>query len=661
MDRIKSIIRKHKGITFFIILFPFLIVSGFLFKSPQALDTEYIRISLTPDMVINETVYGEAGKLVDEQSLVQDPESDTSKPSSTWKVPSNKKRFLPFSAVIDLGQYYFVSHIYLYDAEGKGKITISTGEPFQWEEKAVEDLDKYQVWKLHPLKDTTRFIQIKLEEITSTPEIVLYGIPIRTGGGNQSLTSQAPVDPLKKEPKTMDAIIGANAFIDDPIDKMKAVGFIREYHSWSWDEAKAEKNAFAPSYAGGGSWDFDKYYKSLQDAGIEVLICAQGSVDWLPGGREAKPVPQDMSSTSPTSYASHADHMYQLVARYGSRETPDDRLKLKEDQARDSGMGLVQYFENWNEPNNDWSAIENYFTPYEFAAMSSADYDGHLGALGSDKGLKNADPKAKMVMGGLASLNIDYLRAVKFWADYNRAGSIPFDIINLHHYSNNKHQNTEVKGISPEEDSLKHKLKEVVRYRNSHMPDKEVWLTEFGYDTHPNSPQRAPKIGKMDHDEVQAVWLVRSFLAIAASGIDRAAMYMLRDVNPENAIKYQTSGLITSKAMGQMPKTSWYYVYTLKNSLKGMVFKKEVEHSDAFVYIFENPTTNEKAYVVWSPSSEDKTIQHYNLMIGEKKTTAAKIITFSNESITGSTAEATVNNGQLSLDISETPTIVKIK
>lgn len=659
MDKIKA----YKWIAPIIILFSFLAISSFLTKSPQVNPNKYTRITLHPEMVLNETVYGDARKLVDEQTFIKDPETDSYKPKSTWNPPSNKKRFLPFSAVIDLGQYHFISHIYLYDAEGKGKITISTGEPFKWKEKAIENLDRYQVWKLHPLNDTTRFIQIKLEEMTSTPEIVLYGSgPLKIDGSKQHSTLRKADGRLKSKPLTTDAIIGANAFIDDPLESMKALGFIREYHSWSWDEAKPQENAFAPSYAGGGSWNFDKYYETLRNAGIDVLICAQGSVDWLPHGREAKPVPPDKSSTSPASYASHADHMFQLVARYGSNKIADDLLKLKVDQDKVSGLGLVKYFENWNEPNNDWSAVENYFTPYEFAAMSSADYDGHLGTLGKDKGLKNADPSAQMVMGGLASLNKDYLKAIKFWSDHNRAGSIPFDIINLHHYSNNRDvvKGSEVKGISPEEDSLKYKLKEVVKFRDAEMPDKEIWLTEFGYDTNPNSPQGTPQIGTMDPYEVQAVWLVRSYLAIAASGINRASMYMLRDVS-ESGRKYQTSGLITSKTAGKQPKPSWYYVFTLKNNLKGMIFKKDIERPDLFIYIFEDPNNNEKAYVAWSPTSEDKIMKNYSFSIEENKTTDVDIIRFSKESTTGVTSTTTAKDGQLLIDVSETPIIIKVK
>src|SRR5690606_18788246 len=68
---------------------------------------------------------------------------------------------------------------------------------------------------------------------------------------------------------TMDRFIGANAFVDDPIDRMKALGFIREYHLWQWDEGNGD-----PSYSGYPNnqmrwspnlvgWDFDQFYRAI--------------------------------------------------------------------------------------------------------------------------------------------------------------------------------------------------------------------------------------------------------------------------------------------------------------------------------------------------------------------------------------------------------------
>ena len=53
-------------------------------------------------------------------------------------------------------------------------------------------------------------------------------------------------------------------------------------------------------------------------------------------------------------------------------------LKIAGGQTRVSGMGVLDYFENSNEPDNNWTHGDGspLFTPEAFAAMSSADYDG---------------------------------------------------------------------------------------------------------------------------------------------------------------------------------------------------------------------------------------------------------------------------------------------
>jgi len=40
--------------------------------------------------------------------------------------------------------------------------------------------------------------------------------------------------------------LGVNGFIDDPTDKLAAIGNVREYHSWSWCEGNGD--AMYPGY-----------------------------------------------------------------------------------------------------------------------------------------------------------------------------------------------------------------------------------------------------------------------------------------------------------------------------------------------------------------------------------------------------------------------------
>jgi len=97
----------------------------------------------------------------------------------------------------------------------------------------------------------------------------------------------------------MDKFIGTNAFIDVPQDKMKAVGFIREYHPWSFTE---EVNDQFEYNKWNGFWDFDKYYKTLKDAKIDVCPAIWGSPTWLKPSDLNKPVVGIESPLVPNSY-----------------------------------------------------------------------------------------------------------------------------------------------------------------------------------------------------------------------------------------------------------------------------------------------------------------------------------------------------------------------
>lgn len=628
--------------TFSLILFQWLYQFLFLTHSLPSVDHDN-QIMLNPTMVINEKAFGNASALVDEQNK-------NDKPTSAWHPGWIDKGHFPLSAVIDLGQEYYITHVALYDGKGVGDVIVRSGKPFEWEENFTYGQSGYNTWFTKEINKTTQFVQIEVNSGIIPYEIKLYGLPTKNAKQNDKQAIQ-----LNTERPTMDKIIGINAFIDDPIDKIKVAGFVREYHNWRWDALDKpfpnNTHAWSPSNAGGG-WDFDQYYKTLSELGIEVVPCLKGSAKWIPVEREEKPLMKNTSSTDPASYIAHADYLFQYVARYGNNKIDDILLKLKDNQKKKSGLGYITYIENWNEQDKTWEGVSGYFTPYEYAAMASADYDGHQNTIKGNVSVKNADPNFKMAMGGLAGLDLEYLKGIKFWADHHRAGDLPFDIINLHHYSR-KGSGENTVGISPEEDSLRVKLEKIVDYRNKHMPDKDIWITEFGYDTHPTSPQRAPGIKNMSSEEVQAQWLVRSYLEIAAAGIDRAAMYMLRDVDPESPIKYATSGLTSDKNTNWQPKTSWYYVYTLRNILKNMRFEESKIVAGAYVYAFHDGN-GKKALAIWSPTSESKVIDNFVLKLRDN-VKEAKLITLEHGEIEGVAIPLKLKENTVTLTVSECP------
>ncbi|MCD9025942.1 fibronectin type III domain-containing protein [Cohnella silvisoli] len=630
------------------------------------------KITLTASMILNEVTGGDATLLVDEQTLSGDPKAGIGGNPTTFWNAGYFVGYQPASAVIDLGTNYQLTDVYLYDGSGGGNMSVSAGTPFNWTQLFTDPLSQQNQWRPHSVNITTRYVQVKFDGCCrNMHEIVLYGTPLGT--------PETPPTPTPHALPTMDQLIGINAFIDDPQDKMLAAGFVREYHNWFWDEGDAwdfknhttvypgypnNANKFNPSYAGGGTWNFDAYYQNLKAAGLTVSPAIQGSVDWLSNAFGNKPISTGEDPLLPSSYAEHADHMFQFAARYGSTAVADSKLKLASGQPRSTGLNTLKYFEDWNEQDAWWSSREVYFNPYEYAAMASADYDGHLGTMGNTVGVKNADPNAKLVMGGLADPDLEYIRALKFWADWNRSGSVPFDVLNIHLYSNDgTDQQTSTVGVSPETGLFKEKLQKFVDYRNRYLPGKEMWITEFGYDTYSGSAQRAPAIGLTSQYEVQAQWLVRSYLAAAAAGVDKAAMFMLRDndVEPASRTRFDDSGLISSKNTGSVPKISWYYVYTLKNRLTGMKYLDEQSsgNSNVKIYKFKSATGSNGGYVIWCPTSNNTTVSNYQLTLAGTPTTATSV-TMASGDTDGVPSALTISGGKVNVNVSERPIFVMV-
>ena len=248
---------------------------------------------------------------------------------------------------------------------------------------------------------------------------------------------------LVSSARTISGFMGVNGFIDDPIDKLAPLGVVREYHNWGWI---ADNYASGPAYPdmlytfmNFNGWDWDVFFASMKSAGASGFPAVQGGVSWI-NNSAVPPIAAGADKTAAASYIAHGDTMFQITARYGSTVVPDGMLKLQSDQTRSSGLNTVSYFEDFNEPDQDPD-----FTSDAFAAMMSADYDGDQGRLGAGIGVKVADPNAKLVMGGLSGAYgsgdtwvnsiTSFLDGIQTWANANRGGGFPGDVINVHYYS----------------------------------------------------------------------------------------------------------------------------------------------------------------------------------------------------------------------------------
>jgi hypothetical protein len=508
--------------------------------------------------------------------------------------------------------------------------------------------------------------------------VLSTGVAVKTASG------------LARSTITFDKFMGTHAFIDDPIDKMQCVGFIREYHSWNWDEGDIwsgggnrkysrypnNRMQFAPKFS--STWNFDSFYASVKASGLTIAPCIQGSAAWLQGRLDFpyndKPVDEAGASTTvPNNYQAKAHHFFQFAARYGSTPVAHNQLTLDPDQPPESGMNLVSYLEDWNEPNKDWEGKKAQFSAQEYAAMLSADYDGHgrtMTAGTGTFGAKNADPNINVVMAGLAEVGnqasgifVRFLGDMKTWFAANRADhKFAADVINVHHYAWNVNNIAGPgPGLSPEADGFESRLKPVVDFRDKNLdPAVEVWVSEFGWDTNQGSPLRAPAISVFDPQEVQAQWIVRSYLAFAAAGVDRAIQYMMRDNSSTDATWFASCGLVGPKG-DWTPKKSYYYVYTLKNVLSGTRFlsKAATSSPNVYAYKFKATASSGGVYVLWCPTSNNTVVMSYQLALSGSPQTA-EMVALTVGSTTGTAHALTISNGRVTVDISERPMFIRV-
>jgi hypothetical protein len=450
----------------------------------------------------------------------------------------------------------------------------------------------------------------------------------------------------------MDDFIGVNLRREDPTHLLEPIGFVREYHAWGIDEDNAitpvpfaypnNANKFSPGFGGQSHTQFPFFYAQLNQnlkpsggtlnkkpicATINYTLPAISGFGYDPSNldrsyafSEMKPVwPQGSSPIIPAHYQWFADYVTQFSNHFvGPGITAIHDKALDTDPINPlNPIVPIGYVELWNETdkNASWypkSGLSNMdprigFTPQEYAAITSATFDGHQGAItGTKPGSAgtytlgvNQFTNQKFVMAGLSDIADDFSTYLtNFVTHYNTmrgtTNQFPFKVINFHHYCDNNWRGLGTIGVSPESDNFtepmptnslnkrfKQRLKEVKTQfigPGTICPtaDCEIWMSEFGWDTNLGSDQRAPAIGGNDQEEVQGQWLVRGYMEIAAAGWDRAMQFCIRDEDSRpSSTRFQASGILRDRYHNHAPKKSYYYISTMKEALNNMKFQQE--------------------------------------------------------------------------------------
>lgn len=457
---------------------------------------------------------------------------------------------------------------------------------------------------------------------------------------------------------------------------MQAFTQYRDYVDWGKIEDTKGQYTFNPTVSGG--WNYDLLYKRLKQEGREILPCLKTLPNWFlennypANQRDAENVPATYNANllDPASYTLQAKLAFQFAARYGSNKAVTPSLLSgvitgpvyptapeAGIRTREVGLGYVRYIECENERDKWWKGRKAYQTAREYAANLSAFYDGHKNTLGPGMGVKNADPHMQVVIGGIASAQTDYIRGIIDWCKeyrgYKPDGTVDlcFDVINYHCYANSSgtsQSNTSKRGAAPEVVPIGTYADAFVELGREY--NKEVWVTEAGYDINTNSPLRAPAIGSKTPEQVQADWILRSVLLYARHGINRLFLYQTYDLNPASSEQFASSGLLDGVTRKRKPAADYLYQV---NKLMGNYIYRETISTNPLVDRYE--LNGKSIYALTMPTEQGKTAT-YSLNISKAGTSKIYLPKIGSNSMNIQTVSS--SNGTLKLTVTETPTFV---
>ena len=362
--------------------------------------------------------------------------------------------------------------------------------------------------------------------------------------------------------------MGINGHVTFKPDLYKqACRLVRSYHNMPWDVKRPGDPFTFPMTVNKINWQKD-VYGPWKKAGFETDICLQ----FMSFGAPARGYQQLWAGREQWAY----DYGKAAAAYFG----PSGKEKL------------CTSFEIGNEPGRRFDK-----TLFRTLFKKMA------------KGIRDGDPMAKIVTPAVtAGKEDDYSQGLDMYGDKD---ILPlYDVINLHTYATLEKSfgddNTWNRSY-PEDKSLQYLkvVDEAIAWRNSHAKDKQLWITEFGYDaaTPEAMAQRKGWALKLNWqgatDLQQAQYLVRSFLAFAVRDVQRAYIYYYND--EDEASVHAASGL-TRKFK---PKMSFWAVKQLYHTLGEYRFRRIIKKEEGRLYVYEFVRGNDPRsliWVAWSPT-----------------------------------------------------------
>jgi hypothetical protein len=397
-------------------------------------------------------------------------------------------------------------------------------------------------------------------------------------------------------------------------------------------------------------FNYNAFYAKMQEAGVNILHdshWSSGYANWTGKDGDLPPVSKQGTGQRSDDFLNHAQHLFQLAGLYGSNKTfPPSKLVTPDKQP---AKNFVKAIENWNEPDGWWKG-DGQFTKEQFYNMLVADYDGDKGRL-ANAGIKQADPNMLVVMGGLANTDLYYPYGILGYANLN-GRDFPADVINVHEYATDGKS-----GVPPEQARLRERLERVIKWRNAYAPTRQVWVTEFGWDTYRSGNEYSET---WTTPQNQANWLLRGYVLYRAAGADKAFSFIYNDNDSTSTGLYESSGLVNFDNSTKKP--SYYYLGTMQDLIGNMLLERQLVtgRDDLLNFAFKNPSGNNGMFVAWKTSGNGSNVPDYTLQLPANTSGSCTAITPSSNSFNPNRVPLTVSSEhQVKLTISETPVFIE--
>lgn len=336
----------------------------------------------------------------------------------------------------------------------------------------------------------------------------------------------------------------------------------RNYHEMNWDTPDPDiKPNYLQMKQGRGTavqpWlNWDKEYEAWKKAGMDVQVSIQ--------------------FTNKSQPMSQWDNPQQAAYQYG--------LAFAQHFGKTYGNGLVSAAEVGNEP---WDYPADFYRAV---------------LRGMAAGLKQGDPQITVLPCALQAAEPKNERGDL--KNYTGSRITPqeaalIDVLNVHYYAHSADQEGIQRGVYPEHPlSAMRAVFNDIRFRNQNMPQKPIWVSEWGWDS--DGGQENCTHSVCVTEQAQAVYAVRGLFWFNRLGVERMTWYFYANTEGGSSL-FTRSGLTASKEHNFEHKQAYTALADVKQKMGDTRFLKIIQEDTIYAYLFGKKDETPTHIVAWLP------------------------------------------------------------